>query len=181
MSASPKLLAHLARLNASPEHREHLARLHADPQAPEWSAKGGRIGGSIVGRKNVESGQLARLNASPEHREQLARVAPLGWAASRVGFKPTRPERVLRAKLPSRFLYGGDNSFGVRTNGHTRYPDFYDPETRECVEVFGDYWHGPKGPNAAKLDTPEQRIAEYAAVGWACRVVWERDAREFVP
>ena len=124
---------------------------------------------------------LARLNASPEHREQLARVAPLGWAASRVGFKPTRPERVLRAKLPSRFLYGGDNSFGVRTNGHTRYPDFYDPETRECVEVFGDYWHGPKSPNAAKLDTPEQRIAEYAAVGWACRVVWERDAREFVP
>ena len=177
MSASPKLLAHLARLNASPEHREQLARLHADlefqrksreqlarlhadPQAPEWSAKGGR--------KNVESGQLAR-------------VAPLGWAASRVGFKPTRPERVLRAKLPSRFLYGGDNSFGVRTNGHTRYPDFYDPETRECVEVFGDYWHGPKSPNAAKLDTPEQRIAEYAAVGWACRVVWERDAREFVP
>jgi hypothetical protein len=147
----------------TPEGRARLERMLVKAHTPKARAKMART--------------MRAQARTPEGRARLERM----HAASRKGLKPTRPERVVRTKLPSRFAYGGDNSFGIKTNRHIRHPDFYDPKTREAVEVFGDYWHDPaRSPHPERCDTPEQRVAEYAAVGWSCRVVWERDVRGFV-
>ncbi len=180
MRNSPAAKAQLARLNADPEHRAQLARLNADPRREEWS--------SLGGQRTVASGQIARLNADPAHQAAAGRIGGQRAVASgqiarvtalaRSGLKPTAPERIVAAALQSPWRYAGDNTFRIRTAERTRFPDFVNEETREVVEVFGDYWHDPaRSPHPERCDTPEQRIAEYAAVGWKCEVVWERDVQ----
>ncbi len=150
---------------------------------------GGRIGGRTQGLKNVESGHLARARAkalaSPLRSKwsraggraafesgQLARAQ----AAARRGLKPTAPERSVIDMLAPPWKYCGDNSFSIKTLGKTRFPDFVNEETKEVIEVFGDYWHDPeRSPRAERCDTPAERVAEYDAVGWKCRVVWEHE------
>jgi G:T-mismatch repair DNA endonuclease (very short patch repair protein) len=153
-------------LNASPEHREHLRRIHADPAIREKMGGRGKVGGAIVGRRNVETGFLDKIR-------------PQAVVASRRGLKPTEPEKIVRDKLGASWRYTGDNSFAIVTKRHTRYPDFVNEKERKCIEVFGNYWHSRKW--FPEREAPEDKIAEYAEVGWQCEVVWEKDVKKWLP
>ena len=49
-----------------------------------------------------------------------------------------------------------------------KVPDFVNVNGKKAVlEIFGDYWH--------RGEDPSERIAIFAAVGYSCAVVWERD------
>jgi len=47
--------------------------------APGMAAKGGRIGGSIAGRKAVESGQLASIRTPENWAKALKKLQEIGW------------------------------------------------------------------------------------------------------
>lgn len=82
------------------------------------------------------------------------RLAPV---VEKLGFKASYKERKYIKK---------DNKRG-------KAPDFYNEETKEIIEIFGEYWHKRQVlPNGKKHKTPEEVIAWYAEAGWNCRVIW---------
>ena len=78
---------------------------------------------------------------------------------SKLGYKSTIKKRI--------YIKGANK---------TRVPDFYNFETKEIIEIFGEYWHRDRIlPKGKKHETPGEVIAWYAALGWDCTVVWAKE------
>ncbi len=106
---------------------------------------------------------------TPEHKAALLR-------SQNRQTQPTKPETLVRNTLnlifgpynPYQYSGCGDNRFWITTPNGTRNPDFVAPKLKLVIEVFGRYWHPP--------DHEAKAVADYAAAGWKCLVVWEKPA-----
>ena len=90
-------------------------------------------------------------------------------------------ERSLKPYLePLGFIHTEDNPISIVKNGKRKWPDFYNPKTRQVVEVLGTYWHRdrilPEGKTHA---TPEELISWYKESDWDCIVLWENEVENF--
>ena len=61
--------------------------------------------------------------------------------------------------------YTGD--FSVMING--KNPDFVNAETKQVIEMYGDYWHKGEGPT--------DRAEIFAQAGYETCVIWENELR----
>ena len=108
-------------------------------------------------------GSMTGKTLSPEHK------AALHGGISRM--KQTKPEAAVQSILRAMFTphepfrYSGDRGFWIRLHDRYRNPDFTNRAARQVIEVFGRYWHRPEEEARA--------VAEYAAAGWACLVIWD--------
>jgi hypothetical protein len=110
-----------------------------------------------------------RRRLSVSHKTSpLAKAAIVRLHALTLSKKPmSYPEILIARTLGSKWRYTGNGSFPIPTARTTRFPDFVEEGGKQIIEVFGDYWH--------RKQDPKGLIAEYAAVGWSCRVVWEHE------
>lgn len=82
---------------------------------------------------------------------------------------------------PLGYTHGKRQFFPITNNGRRKYPDFFNEDTKEIVEVFGTYWHRDMPlPEGKKHQTPEEVITWYAEVGWSCNVIWENEVSDFI-
>jgi len=65
----------------------------------------------------------------------------------------------------------------ITYDGKTREPDFFNPITREVIEIFGSYHH--RDQKGKIHETPEEYIDWYAKADYTCRVVWDYELDEF--
>ena len=70
------------------------------------------------------------------------------------------------------YMSGIEEEFRITHNNKSKYPDFYNKETREIIELWGDYWH--------RNHNPQDLISWYKEAGWSCIVVWERNLDNFI-
>jgi len=85
--------------------------------------------------------------------------------------RPNKPESIILTLLndlyPNEWKYTGDFSFMI--NG--KNPDFVNCNgQKQCIELFGDYWH--KGEN------PQDRKAIFREFGYETLVIWEHELRD---
>jgi len=52
-----------------------------------------------------------------------------------------------------------------------RIPDYVKSDTKEIIEVWGNYWH--------QGEDPQEMINWYASYRLACKVVWENEVEDF--
>ncbi len=82
---------------------------------------------------------------------------------------------------PLGFTHAKDKFFPVKNGERCKYPDFFNEETKQIVEVFGTYWHRDMIlPDGKQHQTPEEVINWYAEVGWSCVIVWENEISDFI-
>jgi G:T-mismatch repair DNA endonuclease (very short patch repair protein) len=75
---------------------------------------------------------------------------------------------------PGEWKYTGDG--GLVIGG--RNPDFANVNGMNTViEVFGDYWHGPKRTGKTNEEVVRERVDHFAQYGFRCLVIWERELR----
>lgn len=116
-----------------------------------------------------------------EHQERLKKLNQSGlylkaWRSQQK--RPNKPETKLKEILdkffPNEWKYVGDGSLII--NGLN--PDFVNCNGRKLlIEVFGDYWHG-RVPNIDWHRTELGRMMVYAAFGFKCLVIWEKDIKK---
>lgn len=81
---------------------------------------------------------------------------------------------IINIGLP--FEYNGDFSLGVVLNG--MIPDFVNTNgKKQVIEVFGDYWHGNADNNSNWETAEDDKIRNYAAIGFDCLILWEHDIK----
>jgi hypothetical protein len=119
------------------------------------------------------------------HEEQLLRVDKSRETMKKNGTlscQHSKGERYLKPYLePLGFIHSEDKSLRISNGFRTRYPDYYNPETKQIVEYFGTYWHRDrKLKNGQKHATPKQVIDWYFKQGWNCIIVWEGQEKDFI-
>lgn len=94
----------------------------------------------------------------------------------------SKGERSLKPYLePLGYIHSEDKNLRISNGYKTRYPDYYNPETKQIVEYFGTYWHRDRElPNNKKHKTPQEVIDFYFKQGWDCIVVWEGEEEQFI-
>jgi hypothetical protein len=97
----------------------------------------------------------------PEYREK--QLAAIGKG---LGLFPNRPESLLKMILHEYHptcKYTGDLTVWI--NG--KNPDFVNEETKQVIEVYGDYWHDGEDPT--------DRAEIFAQAGYETCVIWENE------
>jgi len=83
---------------------------------------------------------------------------------------PNKAEKILYSLIdslcPSQWEYTGNFSFTLGGKS----PDFLNKDTKQLIELFGDYWH--------KNDVPNDRINFFKKFGYDCLVVWEHELKD---
>ncbi len=147
--------------------------------------------------KEIARLRQCRLDVSPEteatRRQKISKSSKQRWADSQYkeetiramfkarAFRPTRPEikldRLLQENFPNQWLYNGDFSSNVIIGGLV--PDFVNINGRkQCLELFGDYFHKPsKYIKVTPLREEGTRIEKLKEFGWDCLVIWEREMK----
>lgn len=94
----------------------------------------------------------------------------------------SKGERSLKPYLePLGYIHSEDKNIRISNGFRTRYPDYYNPETKQIVEYFGTYWHRDRIlPKGQKHATPEEIINWYRKLGWDCTIVWENEVDTFI-
>lgn len=101
---------------------------------------------------------MKKLWANPEYQKMMCRA---------LHKKPNNLEKFFNKRTPEYVKYVGDFSLWIKTKDGIRNPDFIIKGQDKVIEIFGDYYH--KGEN------PQDKIKEYAKVGWNCKVFWEHE------
>lgn len=121
---------------------------------------------------------------SEEHRQKLSENATRRWASG--GFKNRYiASSAMEHKLaPVVKALGFEdtlrNNYRISGTDRSRIPDFYNPETKEIIEIFGLWWHKNRPlPDGKQHETPEAMIEWYKNLGWNCTVVWENEFKAF--
>ena len=82
------------------------------------------------------------------------------------GVRPNRLELEVQEVIRRfGFQYAGDGKLVVGG----KCPDFWNGDGK-VIELYGDYWHAGQDPR--------ERIDLFAAHGYVCLVIWEREWRE---
>jgi hypothetical protein len=109
---------------------------------------------------------------------------------------PNFTEMALQTLCPVNVVYAGDGSYWVRAAGESRArnPDFVvltpeqvrawqggaklnDLRTYAVIEMFGDYWHGPKRTGVDRETHKNAVIDYYKRAGITCLVLWESEIK----
>jgi len=107
---------------------------------------------------------------------------------------PNKLEQKVDAMSSTNVVYTGDGSYWVsyKGAGKVRNPDFIllkasqveafqkgaslnDLRTSAVIEVFGDYWHGPKRVGKSQMEHQIEVEDYYKACGIKCLVLWETE------
>jgi uracil-DNA glycosylase family 4 len=81
---------------------------------------------------------------------------------------------LLRVLCPGEFEYNGDYRLGISFS--RRVPDFWNINgKKKCIEVLGDYWHGPGRTGTTKSGESRKVRNAYARCGVDCLVIWENE------
>ena len=56
-----------------------------------------------------------------------------------------------------------------------KVPDFVSENPRVVVELFGDYWHGPKLTGHSKEYEETRRRLHFAQFGFVTIIIWESE------
>ena len=103
---------------------------------------------------------------------------------TRKGVLPTKIEKMVKNFLDlnysKKFKYTGNGKFWIEDMN----PDFIRiDEKRECIEVFGCYWHScpncfPNTGHEKKKYTDKQRIEKFKIYGYRCLILWGHDIKK---
>lgn len=110
---------------------------------------------------------------------------------------PNKLEQSVILMCPTVVIYSGDGSYWVRHAGasRARNPDFVvltgeqlrayqngtllnDLRTYRIIEIFGDYWHGPKITGKSREDHKLEVIDYYTKAGIHCLIIWEDEIKK---
>ncbi len=85
-------------------------------------------------------------------------------------------DSILQEYFPGEWAYVGDGKFIIETLN----PDFINCNgKKEIIEVFGDYWHGPK--RKRPFSSESERAEVYATYGYRLLVIWEHELKKISP
>lgn len=110
---------------------------------------------------------------------------------------PNKIEQTVDSLSPVNVVYTGDGAYWVQHKGasRARNPDFVVLSAEQLVlyqggadlnglrtsailEVFGDFWHGPKITGKSRREHRREVLDYYAQAGIACLVIWEGDIKK---
>jgi hypothetical protein len=110
---------------------------------------------------------------------------------------PNGLEKQFLTLCPVNVVYAGDGSYWVRASGESkaRNPDFVvldldqlkayqdgaklnSLRTYRIIEMFGDYWHGPKVTGKDRETHKLEVVDYYRRAGITCLVLWESEVRK---
>lgn len=110
---------------------------------------------------------------------------------------PNKLEQAVIGMLPSYVVYAGDGTYWVCHAGasRARNPDFvvlaHDQleayragadlnglRTWRIIEVFGDYWHGPKVTGVDRKTHKLEVVDFYSKAGIQCLILWESEIKK---
>ncbi len=147
---------------------------------PDTTRKEGAKKSIETRRKN---GTLApTLETRKKISKTVTKLHKEGKYKGTYGQNHSKGERSLKPYLePLGFIHSEDKNLRISNGYRTRYPDYYNPETKQIVEYFGTYWHRDRElPNNKKHKTPQEVIDWYFKQGWNCTVVWEDEEQQFI-
>ncbi len=140
-----------------------------------------RVLALIIGKntpiaKAKQSKNMLIRYENPEERKKLSLIVTNLWKNpdfvenQRIGraIKPNNPEYLIDLithEYFSGWQYAGDYSKMV--NGKNQ--DFVNEETKQIIEVYGDYWHDGKDPT--------DRAEIFAQAGYETLVIWENELK----
>ncbi len=145
---------------------------------------------AILRERQLKSVSTKKMSEQPWHsnktREKLSKSVSQahkdGKFKNSHSIRHSKGELSLKPYLePLGYIHEGDKSLRISNGYKTRYPDYYNPETKQVVEYFGTYWHRDRElPNNKKHKTPQEVIDWYFKQGWNCTVVWEDEVQQFI-
>ena len=109
--------------------------------------------------------------ANPEYKERTL-IAQRNGA----DITPNNPEKImieLIKKYNLSFNYVGDGQVWFRGKTQSFNPDFFSKNTKQIIEVFGDYWHNL--PKSKKKDI--ERLETYSKCGYKTLVIWASELK----
>ncbi len=172
------------------EGQEMKARISATLSTPEAKERSRKL----FMKHCMDKGRAPEVDRKrSETMKRLRKENPNKyWGGGYLGHKPysfettgkrrsSKVERSLKPYLePLGFIHSEDSPARVVLNGKVKFPDFYNPETRQIVEVLGTYWHRDRIlPKGKQHQTPKELISWYKESDWNCIVVWENELDAF--
>jgi len=159
------------------EMKDRISATLSTPEAKERSRK-------LFMEHCMDKGRAPEVNKKrSETNKRLRKENPdKYWGGFPVGKQfSSNVERSLKPYLePIGFIHTESSPISIVKNGKRKWPDFYNPETRQVVEVLGTYWHRDRIlPEGKKHQTPEELISWYKESDWNCIVVWEDEVEDF--
>lgn len=110
---------------------------------------------------------------------------------------PNWTEQLVQVLAPVNVVYTGDGSYWIRSPGvsRARSPDFVvltadqlqayrdgadvnDLRVYRVIEVFGDFWHGPKVTGKSRALHAQDVEGFYAKAGVQCLILWESELKK---
>jgi hypothetical protein len=175
---------------ATEEGQQMKDRISATLSTPEAKERSRKL--FMEHAQHLGNTDEARKKKSETHKRLRKENPDKYWGGGYLGHKPysfeatgkrrsSKVERSLKPYLePLGFLHSEDRPVRVVLNGKVKYPDFYNSETRQIVEVLGTYWHRDRIlPEGKKHQTPEELISWYKESDWDCIVIWENELDAF--
>ncbi len=158
----------------SEEHKKNLSK----PRFEEVKANmRGHCGVYIWTKehKKQQSKHMTIVMNRPEIKEKISKTSKKNWQdpefqkmmAKTKALKPNKLEQFFDSLTPECVRYVGDFSLWIKTKNGARNPDFIIEGQNKVIEIFGDYYH--KGENQ------NDKIEEYAGVGFNCIIFWESE------
>jgi len=157
--------------------KDKISSTLSTPEAKERSRK-------LFLEHCMEKGRTpeANQNRAAIHKQLRKENPDKYWGGFPVGKQfSSKIERSLKPYLePIGFIHTENSPISIVKNGKRKWPDFYNPETRQVVEVLGTYWHRDRIlPEGKTHQTPTELISWYKESDWDCVVVWENEIDEF--
>lgn len=177
---SPNKGIHLAEAT-----REKVKRNHADVSRENNPMYGKHPTQRV--KDAIREAQIERFK-NPEERRVLAEKIKKLWENPEFivkvikgrAMRPTKPEQKL-IEITDRyfpeFRYNGNFDQGVVLN--YLIPDFVNVNgKKELIEVFGDYFHSPRGSKNKWHRSELGREMAYNSIGWKSLIIWEHELKE---
>lgn len=100
------------------------------------------------------------------------------WIAG-CSIRPNKKELKLDELISS--VVPGEYKLNVRAEVMTlggKIPDFVNVNgKKKIIELYGDYWHGPKFRNNKSRQTPQERVDYFKGFGWDTLIVQEKELK----
>ena len=139
--------------------------------------------GKVISEETRQKMKLSaqRRSRNSEFRKAKSELMKERWAKGDFSFirlnYSKQEERLAPIMKILGYNWNAENPYFITCKDRTRRPDFYNPDTKEIIEVFGYYWHRDS-PDRIH-ETPEYVIEQYSLVGWKCVIYWEDEFEEF--
>lgn len=163
----------------------HYGRPYTDEQRGKHSRIIKRLWKALAYREKQKSGQLSDKCRSKRSRD---RKKYLRTKAGKLQFErmlvasnkhPNKAELKLDGLLQKNFSGEWKLNFPIKVWIDGKAPDFVNVNGRKAViELFGDYWHGPKITGRTKKQEEQRRIKTFSRWGYETVIIWERELKD---